>query len=234
VRGSPTPSRVSPRIDAPPRRGASSTIAPIWWLIRAYVAVAAIGLWADWPWSTLHPAIPSVGIGGPGSGLNGVVLIALVAVASMALGLVARRRPGILRRVAVGVNVVLALAVLPVLGHLTDERPSEAAAPQAVTVIPMGLFYDGRPVTNVYPYSRDGRLLLYVFLYDGAGQPLSIVGGSDDTQRRILRTPQGEPIFNSFPLRYYEPRSTEVENPTAAPPVEIPEIVTPPLETRDP
>jgi hypothetical protein len=222
------------RLDEHPRvvalRPLLAELAPIWWLVRAYVAVAALALWADWSWTTTHPSIPSWGVGGPGSGFNGVVLIGLVAVASVALGLVTRRRGGVLRRVSLVANVVLALATLPVLDYLADERYAEPVPAEAVTVVPMGLVYDGRPVQNIYPYTRDGRLLLDVLLFDGAGQPISILQGSDDPQRRILRTPTGEPVLNAFPLRYFEPRSAEVENPTAAPPVEIPEIVTPRLE----
>ena len=206
-----------------------SELAPIWWLVRAYVAVAGFALWADWNWTTLHPAIPSVGVGGPGSGVGGVVLIALAAVASVALGLLSRRRRGALRRISLGVNVVLALAILPVLQHLTDTRPRDAFAPQAVTVYTMGLAYDGAPVANIYPYSRDGRLLLDVLLYDGTGRPIEIGAGTNDPLRRLLRTESGEPIFNSFPLRYYEPDTTEVANPTATPPVELPQVETPPL-----
>jgi uncharacterized membrane protein len=205
-------------------------LAPIWWLVRAYVAVVALALWADWSWTTLHPSIPSFGIGGPGSGVGGVVVIALAAVASVALGLLARRRRGALRRVSLGVNVVLALAMLPVLDHLTDTRPREAFTPQAVTVFPTGLAYDGAPVENIYPYTRDGRLLLDVLLYDGAGRPIEIGAGVTDPDRRLLRTEDGTPIFNSFPLRYYEPGTADVANPTAAPPVELPQVATPALD----
>ena len=35
---------------------------------------------------------------------------------------------------------------------------------------------NGRPVTNIYPYSRDGRLLLDVRLYDQLGRPLDLLG----------------------------------------------------------
>ncbi len=205
-------------------------LAPIWWLVRAYVAVAALALWADWGWTTLHPSIPSFGIGGPGSGVGGVVVIALAAVASVALGLLSRRRGGALRRASLGTNMVLAIAILPVLGHLTDTRPREAFTPQAVTVFPTGLAYDGLPVQNIYPYTRDGRLLLDVLLYDSAGRPIEIGAGVTDPARRLLRTEDGMPIFNSFPLRYYEPGTADVANPTAAPPVKLPQVATAPLE----
>jgi hypothetical protein len=205
-------------------------LAPIWWLVRAYVAVAALALWADWSWTVTHPSIPSWGVGGPGSGFNGVALIALAAAASVALGLLTRRGGGALRRISLAVNVVLALATAPVLDYLADERQAESSPPAVVTVYPTGLVYDGREVTNIYPYSRDGRLLLDVLLYDEAGQPLDLLGGRDDPNRRLLRTTSGEALFNSFPLRYYEPRTTDVAVPGAGPPVEIPAIVTPPLE----
>jgi hypothetical protein len=208
-------------------------LAPMWWLVRAYVAVAAFALWADWSWTTTHPSIPSWGVGGPGSGFNGVVLIALAAVASIALGLLTRRRGGALRRISLAANVVLALVTLPVLDYLADERQGEASLPQAVTVYPVGLAYDGAPIENIYPYTRDGRLLLDVLLYDSTGRPIEIGAGTNDPLRRLLRTESGQPIFNSFPLRYYEPGTVEVANPTAAPPVELPQVETPALRSSE-
>lgn len=222
------------RLDEHPRvaalRPLLAELAPIWWLVRAYVAVAALALWAGWSWTTTHASIPSWGIGGPGSGFNGVVLIALVAVASVALGLLTRRRGGILRRVSLVANVVLALATLPVLDYLADGRQSEAFTPHVVTVYPSGLAYDGAPIQNIYPYSRDGQLLLDVLLYDSTGRPIEVGADTNDPLRRLLRTESGQPIFNSFPLRYYEPGTTEVANPTATPPVELPQVETPPLK----
>ena len=129
-------------------------------------------------------------------------------------------------------NVLLAIAAVPVAAHLLNQHPAATAAPVEAAPPPEGLAYYGVPVDNVYPYTRDGELLLDVLLYDGAGQPLSIRPGETDPNRRVLRSRTGEPLFNSFPIRYFEPGTQTVENPVAGPPVEVPQIATPALRDR--
>jgi hypothetical protein len=202
-------------------------LAPLWWVARAYVAVAAYAMWtgAD-QWVPSHQAVPRLG----GTAVGGALVIAAATAVSVALGLRGRRRPDPLPHLRVVANVVLVVAALPVIGHLAAPRyvlPAEQ--PQAVAPIPAGLAIDGVPVDNIYPYSRDGRLLYDVLLYDGAGRPIEVRSGSDDPSRRLLLTPAGKPIFNAFPIRYYEPGTQEVARPSAAPRVALPRIVTPPL-----
>ncbi len=93
---------------------------------------------------------------------------------------------------------------------------------------PAGLVFDGTPVANVYPFSRRGRLLHDVLLFDGLGRPLE-VGGTGDPNRRYVETAAGRRLFNVFPIRYYEPGTRRVAKPDAAPRVHIPRIATPPL-----
>jgi hypothetical protein len=42
------------------------------------------------------------------------------------------------------------------------------------TSVTEGLAVDGLPVENISPYSRDGRLMLDVLLYDQNGVPLIV------------------------------------------------------------
>ena len=53
--------------------------------------------------------------------------------------------------------------------------------------------------------------------------------GEDDPNRRLLVTAGGHQIFNSFPIRYFEPGTTTVADPHAGPSVAAPELLTPPL-----
>jgi hypothetical protein len=39
-------------------------------------------------------------------------------------------------------------------------------------------------------------------------------------------------VYNSFPVRYYEPGTTRVAHPTAGPSVHVPNVLTPPLGGR--
>jgi hypothetical protein len=197
-------------------------LVPIWWVARAYVAVGAIALLLGASWSIKYTVVPHVG-----NGLGGLLTVLGAIVLSVWLGL--RTRPRLL------VELVLVAAAVPVLVHLSHPaapRPEVVyyfATPSAY--LP-GLSYNGAPIDNIYPYSRDGHLLHDVLLYNGAGTPLDFPTGSPDPQRRIVRTRAGKPVFNAFPIRYYEPGTKRVAHPDASPPVRIPRIATPALRRR--
>jgi hypothetical protein len=200
-------------------------LAPIWWLARAYVAVILLGALFGAHWSSSHPAVPRVG-----SGRFAALLLVAAVVGSIALGLRERhRRPA--RRSLVVLNVILALVAVPAGVHLL----SVATSPSPIDVVPIaiaspsppGLSNAGVPVRNIYAYSRDGRLLHDVLLYDGTGQPLDVVPGDKDPLRQVLTAPGGQPIFNSFPIRYFDPGTGRVTNPNAAPPPVGPNLFTP-------
>jgi hypothetical protein len=197
---------------------------PIWWLARAYVATAIVALLAGWGWP--------VGTGTRSYTLSletSALVLVLAVVASVWLGLRARRVGLPLRRVRLTLNVALALAAVPVAVH-TYDRLGDGGSVLSEPV--PGLAYDGVPVRNVYPFSRDGELLLDVLLYDQEGRPLDLAAGDADPYRRYLATPDATPVLNAFPIRYYEPGTDRVANPVLAPAVELPEIETPPLDPR--
>ena len=225
LRGGVTAALAHPRVVA--LRGTLTPLAPIWWVARAYFVVAAVALWLNVPWSTIRFAVPLLG-----NGVGSVVAILVAAAASIWVGFFVRRSTRPIRRLAVVANALIALAALPVIAHLLNPQPFPVAAVEQAPVV-AGLSYDGVPVDNIYPYTRAGRLLHDVLLYDGAGRPLDVRPGADDPDRRLLEARDGTPIFNSFPVRYFEPGTTRVERPDAAPPIRIPEIETPTLEERD-
>jgi hypothetical protein len=145
-----------------------------------------------------------------------VAVAVLGAVVSVAIGL---RRP---RRTTAGVavNVLLALAALPVAIFVLDQvRDGATVVAYSQPVIPDGLSLDGQAIDNVYAYDRRGRLLYDVRLFDAAGRPLDVGGGSPDPARRVPRTRTGEPAFNAFPIRYFDPGTTTVANPSAGSPL---------------
>jgi hypothetical protein len=198
-------------------------LAPIGWAVRGYVLVAAFALAIGADFSTSEPEVPHFGSGAVG------LLIVLAAIAgSVWAGLHAGRR------VAVVANVVAVVAAVAVVAHLAG-RP--AGGPTQVLVVqteqPQGLLYDGVAVRNLYPYGRDGRLLHDVLLYDEHGRPIDIGGPAfADLNRRVLETRAGRPIYNSFPIRYFDPGTRKVAHPDASPPVRFPHIATPPLRRR--
>jgi hypothetical protein len=206
---------------------AARELAPVWWLARAYVAVALVALAAGWGWP-LGSGTRSLTAG---IGTTALVLVAAV-VASLWLGLRGRRGRDPYPRLRVAANVVLALALLPVAAHSLDRLPRRAVQPEVLYQPLPGLAYDGVPVRNVYPYSREGKLLLDVLLYDDQGRPLAIGGAETDPYRRFVVTPDGTPIPNAFPIRYFEPGTERVARPYLAPPVELPEVATPALDEK--
>ncbi|HZG34976.1 MAG TPA: hypothetical protein VEY87_03950 [Gaiellaceae bacterium] len=209
--------------------GAARDLAPLWWLARAYVAVALVALAAGWGWplgSGTHSLTAGIG--------TSALVLAAAAVVSLWLGLRGRRGRDPYPRLRLAANVALALALLPIAAHSLDRFPQRTVQPEVQYEPLPGLAYDGVPVWNVYPYSRDGKLLLDVLLYDDQGRPLAIGGAVSDPYRRFLTTPDGTPITNSFPIRYFEPGTERVARPYLAPPVELPEVATPALGEEAP
>ena len=202
-------------------------LAPIWWAARGYIAVAALALAAGASWSTSHGAVPRIG-----TAELGAAAILLAVLASIAAGLWSKRSPT--ARVPLAfLNVVLLAAAIPVAIHLSH-RATQAVETRIVvqSAIVPGLAYNGTPLDNIYPYSRDGRLLHDVLLYSGAGTPLNLRPTSYDPLRRVLFTKAGARIYNAFPARYYQPGTTRVVHPNAGPAVKVPTIATPPVTAR--
>lgn len=219
----------SPVVGAVRRLGRE--LAPIWWLARGYVAVAVLAAfgWLD-TWAS-EPALPR--IGGP---VTTVFVLALAVTVSVALGLLVRRAgPGV-RAASLVVDLLLLVAIVPVVAHVLDgnrasgrgfwQEPAVMYAPPAAP----GVAIDGFPVQNIYPYDREGRLLLDVQLYDENGRPLDIGAGGFDPQRRLPLDAMQMPLFNVFPIRYFEPGTEVVADPTAGPAIAPTPLVTPPLE----
>lgn len=205
-------------------RTTARELAPIWWLARAYVVVVLLALATDQGWPIGDDRQYSE------VSFETTILALLVAGAiSIWLGLRGRRQPW-RHRLALAANVVLALAVVPIAAHSFDQLSFRThAEPVVIEQALPGLALDGVPVRNLYPYSREGKLLFDVLLYDEFGRPVNITSGPDDTFRRVLADATGAQLLNSFPIRYFDPGTKTVARPKLAPPIPIPEVVTPPL-----
>jgi hypothetical protein len=234
------PSRVellAARVASDPRlarlRPIARELAPIWWVARGYLAVGAIAYILDVDWSVRYP-VPRIGIGGPGSAELGLALIAVATILSVWAGLWMRRHGSPFPRLTTAVNAALVVAILPVALDATDSRTNQlliTTTPEPV--LARGLTYAGVPIDNIYPYTRDGKLLHDVLLYDGRGKPIEIASNrADDPNRRFVVSNGNRPLFNVFPIRYYEPGTKRVERPNAAPYIEHPHVVTPPLPNK--
>jgi hypothetical protein len=214
------PSRLRPLLSRLMQGGRAEEVrrlAPIWWVARAYALVGAIALLVGAGWSEAYTVVPKFG-----SGALGLLAILGAMAGSVLLGLRTRMRPI--------VELALLAAAVPVLVHLAHPPVrSTAVYVQAAQYYVPGLAYNGVPLGNVYPFTRQGRLLHDVLLYTGAGVPIDVAGAENDPQRRVLQARNGEPVLNAFPVRYFEPGTGHVAHPGAAPRVRIPRIATPPL-----
>ena len=208
-------------------------VAPIWWVVRGYVVVALIAALGNPDWSVSAPFVPRIGIGGPGDAQLGIVVLLGAVAASVALGVWQRRR-GRAGTLSLALNVALAIAALPIGGDLVERFSNRPYAAEvfAESVSTPGLALDGVPVENVYPYSRDGRLMLDVLLYDQNGAPLNVRPGAADPDRRVLRAANGAELYNSFPIRYFDAGTGRVARPGASPQILWSPIVTPPLKRK--
>jgi hypothetical protein len=151
------------------------------------------------------------------------------------VGLWMRRRGSPWPRLTAALNAALVVAILPVALDVGDTRAHDLLVAMAYAPVPaaqtaVGVTNDGTRVENIYPYTRDGKLLHDVLLYDGAGRPIEIAADrGEDPNRRFVVTNGNRPLFNVFPIRYYEPGTRRVERPNAAPFIQHPHVVTPPL-----
>ena len=210
-------------------------LAPVWWVARAYVAVAALALLtgqgasdiAEWARFTEIPRL--------GSPAVGLLVLALATIASIAAGIAARRQPGRHRGALIAVNAVLVIAAVPVINELIDAEELMFPAGTYYSVVSQappeqpGLHYNGVALDNVYAYDRTGRLLFDVRLYDSQGRPLDWGANFANPDRRPVRDADGNAVQNAFPIRYFVPGTNDVADPMAAPPVTPPRLSTPPL-----
>ena len=211
---------VARRLARDPRLRELRRLAPIWWVARAYLLVAAIALAAGASWSLRYFLVPHLG-----TASLGLLVIAAVALLSILIGLRTARAT----HLVVLANVILLSLAIPVLRHFQHRQLPERIVVTTEYLPEQGLTLNGATVNNIYPFSRQGRLLHDVLLYTGAGTPIDASGASIDPQRRILRTTSGKQIFNVYPIRYFDPGTGVVAHPGAAPQVKIPKIATPPL-----
>jgi hypothetical protein len=196
-------------------------LAPLWWALRGYVAVAAVALALHAAWSSSYPLVPRFGSGALG-------LLAILAGVGLSVLVGLRGRFGTTAALA---NVALLCAAFPVAAHLAERAPQQIFVMYVPTSTaePDVLTYDMAPVSNIYPFTRSGRLLHDVLLYDGRGLPLEIGRNQPDGTRRYVLNRLGHRLYNTFPIRYFEPGTAMVAHPDAIPAVRIPRVITPAL-----
>jgi hypothetical protein len=182
-----------------------------WWVLRAYLLVLILAFMFRNGFN-LSP-IPNPF---SSSGLLQILATLVAMVASVRLG---RRGMPVSRGwrgAALGVNVGIAALALPVLvsmgtgsnyyGYYAADSSDPYASQASAGYSP--------PLTNIYPYSKDGQPLKDVLLYDQDGRP--IVPAPNGIATDVPIGADGLPIQNSYPLIQRNADGTGVVPPRVA------------------
>lgn len=137
-----------------------SVLQPVWWVVRAWVALWLVSAFFGSEAGVL-PTAP----------FSWVVLLVLVTV-SVQWGRGLWRAPRLRPLLVVG-NVVAVVALLPVVVSAQSWESSTYEMAYVDSGDPAGISLDGSSVTNIYPYDAQGRPLTGVQLFDQDGRALT-------------------------------------------------------------
>jgi hypothetical protein len=204
---------------------------PAWWVARGYLAVSALA-YLQGNGASAFP-VPELA----GSSVVGVLAVLGAVALSVRLGQRALPRGG--RLMVIGANAALAAFGVTLLGNagathvhfVESSRPPTAANRGCLATA------SGQPITNLYAYDAEGRLLDPVLLYDQDGQPIDNLCPDFDSRGRPLSTEysrdsNGAPVINAFPRQ--QTAGAEPGGPFSGPaapavPVRPPAVVVPRL-----
>src|SRR5437764_731899 len=195
---------------------------PAWWVLRAYLLVLVITV-AFSPSYNIRP-IPN-----PFSsrGLLEIIAMAIAIVVLVRLG--RRNRPlaksG--RMLAVAANVLIALIAVPALASMGTFHPFTMveSGGSGQTIQGQQLYTPSGVVTNIYPYSRDGKPLTDVLLYDQDGRALTLDSKTGDATTDFPVRDNSQQITNAYPLH---------QRHLSGDPVAAPRVALPPWPAQSP
>ena len=191
---------------------------PGWWVLRAYLAVLVLAFLVR-DGHNLRP-VPN-----PFSSFGLLQILATAAAIVVSVRLGRRGAPARIgvRWAALAVNVAIALLTVPVLASMSTSHPYAdsiiySSDPYS-SAVAAGYYYPG--FTNIYPYTKDGKPLKDVLLYDQNGKPLMPAKSGVMTDYPIGA--DGQPIPNSYPLNQRHPNGDPILPPRVAlPPTSAP------------
>lgn len=169
---------------------------PGWWVLRAYLLVLVLAFIFRGG-TNLRP-IPN-----PFSSHGLLQIVATLAAIVISVRLGRRGLPAgkLWRGAAVAVNVAIALLALPVLVNMTTDHGYAYSTPESAgQYFSVEAGYYGPGVTNIYPYSQDGKPLKGILLYDQDGHPLMIQSQNPDLATDFPIGADGRQIANEYPL----------------------------------
>jgi hypothetical protein len=184
---------------------------PGWWVLRAYLVVLVLAfMFRDG--ANLRP-IPNPFTSAGLLQILGTLIAIVISVRLGRRGMPVRR---FRRGAVVAANAAIAVVALPVLvsmgtGSIYVYSAADYSSDPYSSAAAAG-YYPG--VTNIYPYSRDGKPLKDVLLYDQDGRPL--VPSQDGVVSDIPIGSDGLPIPNDYPLNQRNPNGDPIVPPRVA------------------
>ena len=201
---------------------------PAWWVLRAYLAVLILTA-ALSPGYGLGP-IPNLGTK---HGLAEIFATAVAIWLSVRIGRRSQPLPRPARALAVSANVLIALVAVVLLGNMHSFAYSEIISNASPEQPPFNAAYAAGPLTNIYPYSQDGKPLTNVLLYDQDGRPLTVE--QSEAQTTYPTGADGKAITNAYPLTQRHMNGDPVVAPRVAfPPWPTPSATASPAATSSP
>ena len=166
---------------------------PAWWVLRAYLAVLILAA-AFSGGSDLGP-IPN-----PATkrGLAEILATGVAIWLSVRIGRRTRPMPQPARVLAVSANVLIGFVALVILGNMHSFAYSSFVDMTPPQQPAFSTAFAAGQVTNIYPYSQDGKPLTNVLLYDQDGRPITVEQSEAQTSYPIGA--DGKAITNAYPL----------------------------------
>jgi len=183
---------------------------PAWWVLRGYLAalILTVGFSPGYNLGPIPDPTTKRGLA--------EILVAGVAIwLSVRIGRRSRTLPQGPRFLAVSANILIALVAVVVLGSMHRFVYSELIGTANPEQPPFAAAFAAGPVTNIYPYSQDGKPLTNVLLFDQDGRPLTLDKLPDRTTNYPIGA-DGQPITNAYPLNQRRVDGTPVLQPRVA------------------
>jgi hypothetical protein len=166
---------------------------PAWWVLRGYLAALILSAALSGGYSLGPIPNPTTK-----HGLFQIFASVVAIWLSVRIGRRSRALPQGARFLAVSANVLIAFIAVAVLGHMHTFAYSELIGTANPEQSPFTAAFAAGPVTNIYPYSQDGKPLTNVLLFDQDGRPITVQQQEPQTTYPIGA--DGKPITNAYPL----------------------------------
>ena len=166
---------------------------PAWWVLRGYLAALILTVAFSRGYGLGPIPDPTTK-----RGLAEILAAGVAIWLSVRIGRRSRNLPQGARFLAVSANALIALVAVVVLGNMHSFAYSELIGTTTPEQAPFTAAFAGGPLTNIYPYSQDGKPLTNVLLYDQDGQPVTVA--KSDAQTSYPIGADGKAITNAYPL----------------------------------